>query len=81
MVVLVTRIPVFEEILKDNAIYFDTLDVESMADTLNRVVAGDFGDTDQLAERARQRVMETNSWQAIARQYLSLYQRLAGKKA
>lgn len=81
MVVLASRIPVFEEILRDNAIYFDTLDVKSMADTLNRVVAGDFGETNKLVERGRKRVQETYSWQAIARRYLSLYDKLAGKNA
>ena len=77
MVVLASRIPVFEGILRDNAIYFDTLDVDSMADMLNRVVAGDFGETNKLVERGRKRVQETYSWQAIARRYLSLYDKLA----
>jgi len=74
MIVLASHIPGICEVVGNEAVFFDALDVEGMAATLNGVLSGATRrKLEAMAVRGRQRVREQFSWHTIAKQYSDLY--------
>jgi glycosyltransferase involved in cell wall biosynthesis len=71
--VLASDIPVFKEIYKDNAIYFDPLDVNSIEKTMEGVIKMDNNNRKEKIEKAKDFVKQY-SWSKMAEETLGIYE-------
>lgn len=71
-ILIASDIPVFKEIYKDNALYFNPYDFMKIADTLNEAL-----DMSEMERKTRiqkaQKFSETYSWEKMARKTLEVY--------
>lgn len=65
--VVASDIPVFHEILGDNATYFDPKDPEDIRASLNRIK--------KPTQETHQKILATYSWQRMAKETLNIYER------
>ncbi len=70
--VIASEIPVFKEIYKDAAIYFNPLDIQQLNDTMQKVLA-EKESFDALQERGL-KISKQFSWKIMAEQTLAIYE-------
>lgn len=70
--VMASDIPVFREIYKDNALYFDPQDVDSLIKIMKTVIKMSDEERAQRIDKAR-RFIARYSWQKMAKQTLNVY--------
>lgn len=75
-IALVSDIPVFKEIYKDSAIYFDPYDVYSIASSMEKVLAMNNEQRTKLVSYGKEFVKHY-SWSKMAREILRLYESCA----
>lgn len=71
--VLASNIPVFKEIYKDNALYFDPLDISSIKKTMDEALNMNTGLRENKIEKAKSFVKQY-SWSKMAKETLDLYE-------
>lgn len=75
--VAVSDIPVFHEIAKDAAIYFNPQDVQSIKNVLESIAKGDVPDETKKKEKGKQ-LAATFSWKKMAEETQKIYQSCLG---
>jgi len=69
---LASDIPVFQEIYKDNAIYFDPRNVESIKKVLKKVVQLNKEEREKKI-KGNEKLLKSYSWEKMARETLKIY--------
>lgn len=72
-IALVSDIPVFKEVYKDKAVYFNPYDFTSMSDAMENVLNLSPDKRDRLIKRGKEFV-KTYTWDKMARQTLKIYE-------
>ncbi|HJY98641.1 MAG TPA: glycosyltransferase family 1 protein [Patescibacteria group bacterium] len=73
--VLTSDIPVFKEVYKDNAIYFNPLDFSSIEKTMRKVLSLNPSERKELVDKGKA-FAKTYSWDEMAGETLKLYEKL-----
>lgn len=74
-IALVSEIPVFKEVYKDNAFYFDPFDINSIVETMKKILKIEKKERENWI-RKTQKFVKRYSWKKMATETLKLYTNL-----
>lgn len=76
--IICSDIPENSAVMKEDALYFRSGDVDSLANSIGRFLADESASI-SLARRARERLVAEQSWDLVAQQYAEMYRNVLGR--